>query len=576
MTAPAVYLKPFTSGNGHTEKEVFRDDFPRIIRDAKIDGVPFLKVSSPQQSFLRTFFEREMVVLGYFSSSGWWVQAPNKDGKVFHIYFPCWSRRSVLAPMDRIWNHLSSKALHIFKISDSCGREKLLRDSKGRRYVLVRANEGYVPVRHGTDPDPRLKNWISTTPNVRIVYDSARYRHPAIEGLDYSSHGFRLYGKSWWPILNGLYAPTYKRVKSACDENYDVEAQPNKRIEIAALAGIVLGVAIHAASVGASGVMIARAAARDLVRPPLDRAPIEFNPLQFAADNAPFVLQGANAGQQPAQQVVHLHMMQQDRMKGMQKSRFEAQFETLEILKYQDSLDLGNELIQSLIDQDSLRTERLFRENPQILKVEHRGLVVIQAAIRKNHAAIRLCLADGLISDEDRSGALLICTELKDLVGVQMLSVGDVRILPEQLDVMLIMASRKGARSILRELLRKAPNPDGRGKAVIEAVKSDSLDMVNDLLEGNPDVSDEHHGQAVVLAARKDLALLTRLLDFRPVNQEIRGEAVIEAVKAGNVPNRRHILEKGPILLEHRIQAERFLLEHRAHEQQIQEAAVEL
>ncbi len=576
MSAQATYLKPFTLGSGHTEKEVFRDDFPKIHENVKIDGVPVLSVTPPQRSFLRAFFEREVVVLGYFANKGWWIQAPNKDGKVFRIYFPCWSRRSFLAPMDRIWNHFSSRAFHIFKIREACGREKVLRDVKGKRYVLVRANEGYVPVRHGTDPDPRLRNWIGALPHVQIVYDSARFRHPAVEGIDYSSHGFRLYGKSWWPIQNGDYAPTYKRITFACDEDYDLQAQPDKRVEVAALAGVVLGVAIHAASVGASGVIIARAAARDLVRPPLDRAPIEFNPFQFAAENVPFLLQGANAGHQPAQQAAHLHIMQQERMRGAQKSRFEAQFETLELLKFQDSLDLGNELIQALMDRDFPKIERLFRENSKLLKVEHRGLVVIQAAIRKNHPAILLCLADGLISDDDRSGALLICTELKDLAGIQILTAGNVRILPEQLDAMVIMASRKGARLILTELLRKAINPDARGKALIEAVKADSLEMVENLLEGNPDLSDEHHGQAVVLCASKAQSLLRKLLEFRPVNQEVRGEALILAVRAGNLPNRRLLLENGPIFLEQRIQAERILLEHDAHRHQIQEAAIEL
>lgn len=111
-------------------------------------------------------------------------------------------------------------------------------DRNGRAYLLVPANEGFVPVRHGTDPicwqwlyPNKINSDGTIVPN--IVYDSNGMRHPACKGIDYSQHGFKLerYRDScgrttycWWPSKNGdfdaAFSPTKLRITTPYYPDY--------------------------------------------------------------------------------------------------------------------------------------------------------------------------------------------------------------------------------------------------------------------------------------------------------------------------------------------------------------------
>ena len=146
-------------------------------------------------------------VIGYYqdsSSRASWTWAPNREGKA-----------PVGESPPAYWGGSFFPA-----------REITGTDREGRKYVLIRANEGCVPVRHPTDP--AVGNWLSPLQRTTtIVYSNSRYRWPSFEGIDYSLHGFRLYeGKSWWPITLGDFQPTLLRSREPYYPEYQTPVAP--------------------------------------------------------------------------------------------------------------------------------------------------------------------------------------------------------------------------------------------------------------------------------------------------------------------------------------------------------------
>jgi len=91
------------------------------------------------------------------------------------------------------------------------------KSTQGVAYVIIRANGGYVPARHGGDP--LVGSWLAETPQPQfaIVFDADGHRHPSYPGLDYNQHGFvRLRDwrrrAVWWPKKSGLFTAIPKEL----------------------------------------------------------------------------------------------------------------------------------------------------------------------------------------------------------------------------------------------------------------------------------------------------------------------------------------------------------------------------
>jgi len=91
------------------------------------------------------------------------------------------------------------------------------KNSEGVSYVMIPANGGFVPVRHGGDPTTGA--WLTPSPQAihAIVFDSHGWRHPAYPGVDYQAHGFQRV-RDWkrrvvfWPTQNGEFRPRPEEV----------------------------------------------------------------------------------------------------------------------------------------------------------------------------------------------------------------------------------------------------------------------------------------------------------------------------------------------------------------------------
>jgi len=86
------------------------------------------------------------------------------------------------------------------------------KDQRGQPFVMIPANGGFVPVKHGGDP--QLRNWLAPVGQAvyPIVFDRHGCRHPAYPRVNYAAHGFQEVrdwrGRTcWWPRGNGIFSP---------------------------------------------------------------------------------------------------------------------------------------------------------------------------------------------------------------------------------------------------------------------------------------------------------------------------------------------------------------------------------
>ena len=90
-------------------------------------------------------------------------------------------------------------------------------DERGRPYVLISVNDGYVPAR--LDADPELKDWATLASTIKVVFDEKCRPHPVCEEIDYEKHGFQLLrNRFWWPISLQVEKKSYidQALKKVC------------------------------------------------------------------------------------------------------------------------------------------------------------------------------------------------------------------------------------------------------------------------------------------------------------------------------------------------------------------------
>lgn len=166
------------------------------------------------------------ITLGYYQGDRFysaWSYAPLQDGSVPAVEGPTFGSASFEICMGAEPRMEPTKHSHLLRPPRKQGASfdgrlhyQSSKDRTGRKYFVVPANNGGVPVRHPTDP--LCGNWISKQIAVKIIYDSNRCRWPGCETIDYSKHGFvpEGGGKVWWPIKNGPFDPSFDRVKDPC------------------------------------------------------------------------------------------------------------------------------------------------------------------------------------------------------------------------------------------------------------------------------------------------------------------------------------------------------------------------
>ncbi|HSX11464.1 MAG TPA: hypothetical protein VLF94_07120 [Chlamydiales bacterium] len=522
----------------------FKDEVLREIYGKSFDHIAAfaILVRSPGW-FAQKFYavqergaaQEEEAILGYYTTEGYWIEAPNREGKVFQERV----LHLIREHMWHLWGNLQIPTEGALFHEYVCGNPRQIKDSNGRRFGFVRANGGYVPVRHGTDPDPRMTNWISTKSRVKTVYDETRTRHPAIEGIDYARHGFRLHGNSWWPINNGeAFIQTHKRVTLPCDEEYD-RGTPEKRIDWEALAGAIAGTALVLTGIGFAipayaGFLSANA---------------------ILGDRLPSILAGAHQGGMAAQQMV-------PREKEPPKDKFTVQYETMHLLDFQDSVNLGDEIVQAMMRRDQAAVGRLLQENPEILFIEHRGSLAIYACILNAETALRALLDNKIIEKEERGQALVIAVENGNRPNVERLLAGNPPIDFGLSDKALIAAAKRGDPWILGRLLEFQHNPVELGNAVIEAVKQGSSENVNALLRTGS-LSKDQRSQALLEAIRLDREpIAITLIGDGPIRDQERGEALVAAVGKEHMELVHVLLGGGSVIREYREQAAVLAAQH--------------
>ncbi|MDE3046398.1 MAG: hypothetical protein KGJ02_07125 [Verrucomicrobiota bacterium] len=443
----------------------------------------------PQRSLLHQYFQKEEIPFAYAGAKNAWYPASllvlnaHKSTLVYH---------SVIPNQTNLPEYTSSE------------------DRFGRKYLLAPVNRGgYVPVHHGTDPV--LSNWLALDSRIKIVYDSNSIRHPAMEGIDYAAHGFKLLNERiWWPLLNGKFKPIFKRIKEPYFEGYNHLFVPEKD-DAASLGRYIVG-------------------------------------LGFVAGNLP----GGALAQQIVRPEVDHEMLQNGRAQERRRVEVQLQRPILEALHQQDSFDFSEEIAQLLQSRGCFeKINSLFQENRDLqMLAEHRGKLVKQTVIFEATKELELILESGPISQEDRGQALLDSVERVNLAIIRILLSGNPFIPPEQYGQSVVRAAQLGATEILRFLLEKRVLPEAMGQAAIEAVERGAEGDLDLLLQSGP-VAIEKRGLAAISACRQILVILQKVLVTGPILQTHRGEATIESVKQGNWEHMR-VLISAPISPEHR------------------------
>jgi len=158
--------------------------------------------------------ERETLsarVIGFKASSSpsWW-KAPYIDGQAPAICMNQQHQR----------RHPETPLINGRETGTEVGGERVYfkrEGSNGRTFVMIPANQGYVPVRHGGDP--LTGDWLApVAQNIhKIVFDTHGWRHPSYPDVDYEKHGFQSV-RDWrgricfWPMRNGDFQERPDRV----------------------------------------------------------------------------------------------------------------------------------------------------------------------------------------------------------------------------------------------------------------------------------------------------------------------------------------------------------------------------
>jgi len=326
--------------------------------------------------------DRSTIILGYAkedSALTYWSYAPFKDGRVLQIdglhFLSLFS--------GYMWREKPPIRLELFETSyrDQASEKNGVRlydwgkDRTGRLYILIPANGGWVPVRHGTDPS--CGNWLSKTTLTKIIYDSHRVRWPGCEGIDYRKHGFIPQdenNKTWWPIGNGSYRPSFDRLK---DPYYPQHHQLNREssrvwlIAQAALAAVAIHFGYRATLAAAKAADAYRAAHPEDYRLAPGHDVMNLNGVANGVNLAfqgvqllaPAALHEARANEQNQARAVREYVTQK---------------EVLETLEQQDAYDRGEEVVKAVAVADVTLVNELLQGGP--IPREPRYQAIILAA----------------------------------------------------------------------------------------------------------------------------------------------------------------------------------------------------
>lgn len=453
------------------------------------DSIRMYWVTHTENSPLRAHYSQPFSVVAYkareptFFTSGMMLPAPNRNGNVIHINSD---------KVGRIF-FLSNIPLSVPHEMHHCV------DRTERKFILVPANDGFVPVRHGTDP--QCDNWLSTASLVRTVYDKNRVRHPACN-IDYKEHGFTLKGKVWWPIKNGPFVPSFKRIREPYVPDYEQVLTSQERDSWNLITVAAGGLGALAGALAVPGAVIPEVIL-----------------------NAAEVSTGARA----------LTSLFQNALKeDPKKVEAQAQILTMRLLDAQDSEDLSNKIIEAVDQNLPLATvQALLTDNEEIiLFVEHRGKAAIKAAAFGMTQMLKLLLDSGPITVEDRAEAVKIAVEHMHDGTVETLLENNAAVPSELLGPSVIAAAIHQSPLCLEKLL-KGRNilQDDRGQAVIAAAEHGHEQNMDLLLQNNAQISVEHRGLAVIKSCWGKTTNLQKLLNNGSITREARGAAVMEAVK---------------------------------------------
>ncbi len=466
------------------------------------DQLKVLVVRPSERSILRKYFGRGEIIFAYATSKDVWYPAPNllqNPGQGTAIYFSECPRK--YDPDEPRW--IPSE------------------DRRGRKYLLVPAfKSSYVPVCQGTDP--ALGNWLAADSQIKTVYDAYCYRHPAMDGVDYAAHGFKLLqGRIWWPVTNGNFKATFHRIRDPYFEGYrhlfvpeDERAEELNR----------LGIAAAGAAGAAAGGMAAAGVAANM----------------------------AHLAIRPDYEAIRVARAQDRRDREIAKQK-----PVIEALNLQDSSDLTDEIITAIQTQAPLETiQDLIRSYPEIhLYPEHRGKAAIKAAIFRKTAYLELILNTGPIFAEARGAAVIEAANQGDIPTLEILMRGNGAIPDEAYGQAVIRGAKFDNPELLELLLRREALPQDRGQAVVDAVARGSTRTVLTILASGS-ISTEKRGEAAIAACSKELNLLQALLNHGPILKDDRGKAVIEASLHGKTEHAKLLLaQRDSITPEHRGEA---------------------
>lgn len=468
-----------------SKKIVYRNDLVALI------------VQPSRASAIRGFFKRDEVVFAYQGTKNVWYQTPmlvQDTGAQTIIY------RSNF-PRDREPPEYTP-----------------FMDKKGRKFLLVQANGGYIPVRHGTDPV--LGNWLSPNSQVKIVYDSKGFRHPALD-IDYTIMGMKLFqGRIWWPRFSGPFKHSYKRIRTPYYEDFDQIAVPEQVNP-----------------------------ARVLFRPLLFLAAVKFRAPaaiaqgigQQARRALGHELGNAVAVQQAYGPEIDRDAMEHQRAQEFRRQEFHLQKNVLDALNEQESQDFSEEIARALqVNSPFEEIQALFQHHAYLL-AEHRGFLAKKAASFGKTEELGLILASGEIPQADR-GQLLVDSVGKGSIEQVRFILGRGHLIPDEpYSQAVVLAAKFGSSEILQLLLVRNILDAARGQAAVEAVARGSEQDLDLLLRSGP-LPIEKRGEACIAASRQAQSILEKVLSTGPLLIEHRGEAVIESVKLGKFGHMRLLL----------------------------------
>ncbi|MDE3045701.1 MAG: hypothetical protein KGJ02_03560 [Verrucomicrobiota bacterium] len=380
---PAALPVPGVPPLSPLEEDFLRNPGTFKIDQVYIGDIPTINATKNGETFLIGYLSKDQG----FSS---WSFAPLQNGTV-----PQMDGNSLYRAFFHFWkNKPQVKGDGLFAGPVDQGRQDngvnfygFGQDRKGRNYFLIHANDGWVPVRHPTDPT--CGNWLSKMTLTKIIYDSGRMRWPGCEYIDYRKHGFVSMGenhKIWWPIKNGAFVPSFLRISEPYYADYRKLGEEDSKTWRVAQFALAMGLAYmgyrgtqQAASAAIAVLQSFQATTANLGPNEMERVA---NLLQGTANLNRYeaFMNGLGAAGNGIQM---LGMLNRGGNPELQRLRAEkecaTQKDVLTTLEMQDLYDRGEEVVKAVEVGNLPLVQELLNDQPIPPELRYQAIVVASA-----------------------------------------------------------------------------------------------------------------------------------------------------------------------------------------------------